>query len=131
MGSVAETAVIPYLRHEDSGTRSEACKVLKDIGGPESVAALEVVMRTDPDRGVQSEAHRALVVLASSESGFRTWTEKTTQRTIEAQFLEVKDGKAYLKKKDGSTTSVSVSKLSDEDQFYIRNEQKRRRFLGM
>lgn len=130
LGSIAEPAVIPYLRHSDAGVRIEACRLLKDIGGVESTAALEAAFRTDQDGGVRNEAQRALVALATIESGIRKWADKTGMFNVEAQFLEVKDGKAFLKKKDGMTISVPVTQLSEEDQLYIRNEQKRRRFLN-
>ena len=41
MGPPAEEAVAPLLRHEDPFVRTDACKVLQEIGGPKSLQPLQ------------------------------------------------------------------------------------------
>ena len=55
------------------------------------------------------------------------FTDSTGQFKIMARFVEFKAGKAYLEKADGSVIGVSMTKLSKEDQKYIRDLLKSRR----
>ncbi|MEK6238929.1 MAG: SHD1 domain-containing protein, partial [Planctomycetales bacterium] len=50
----------------------------------------------------------------------RTWTDKSGKFSLEAEFIELKDGKVRLKKPDGKTFSIPLDKLSDADQAYAR-----------
>ena len=45
----------------------------------------------------------------------RTWSDKTGKFKIEADFIELKDGKVALKKADGKRVEIPVDKLSEED----------------
>ena len=45
-----------------------------------------------------------------------TWTDSTGLYKIEARFLELKDGKVTLEKEDGSTKTLPLDKLSEDDQ---------------
>lgn len=56
----------------------------------------------------------------------RTWTDKTGKFKIEAEFIEILDGDARLKRADGKTISVPLTKLSKEDQTYLREQARSR-----
>jgi hypothetical protein len=59
MGPVAEKFVIPLLASADAFTRTEACKVLKEIGGSASVDALQAASK-DSNAMVARAAKEAL-----------------------------------------------------------------------
>jgi hypothetical protein len=59
---------------------------------------------------------------ATPNTRMRKWTDSTGTHTIEAEFVDFKDGKVRLKKKDGSIVSVSREKLSKDDQEYVRSQ---------
>lgn len=66
----------------------------------------------------------------STPSGkLREFTDSTGQFKIMAQFVEFKVGKAFLKKEDGDILEVALTKLSNEDQEYIRDLLKNRSLL--
>jgi hypothetical protein len=56
----------------------------------------------------------ALVVSASAE--LRTWTDNTGKHKTEAEFVSLNNEKVTLRKANGKTISVPLSRLSDEDQ---------------
>ncbi|MCA9235884.1 MAG: hypothetical protein KDA44_10465 [Planctomycetales bacterium] len=56
----------------------------------------------------------------------RTWTDKSGKYKIEAEFIEVLDGNVRLKRADGKTISLPLTKLSKEDQIYLREQARRR-----
>ena len=49
----------------------------------------------------------------------RTWTDSTGKFSVEAELIEVRDGKAQLRKADGSTLAVPVARLSERDVRYL------------
>jgi len=51
----------------------------------------------------------------------RKWTD-VTGRGIEAELLEVKDGRVFLKRKDGKVGSVPIERLSEADQKFVRSQ---------
>lgn len=51
----------------------------------------------------------------------RTWSDATGQHEVQAQLVEVRDGKACLRRADGQLIRVSIWRLSPAD----------RRFLGI
>ena len=57
---------------------------------------------------------------------FREFTDSTGQFKVSARFIEFRKGKAHLKKEDGTVLILSMEKLSDPDQQYIRAEIKNR-----
>jgi hypothetical protein len=59
-------------------------------------------------------------VLLTSNTTARKWTDTTGRFSIEASFVEVKNGNAVLKKTDGETISVPLAKLSKEDRDFVR-----------
>ena len=55
-----------------------------------------------------------LAVLSPLASG-RTWTDSTGKHTVEAAFVDLKDGKVRLKKEDGKIITIPIERLSDAD----------------
>ena len=49
----------------------------------------------------------------------RVWTDSTGQHKVEAEFVEVADGKVTLRKKDGSLAVLPLERLCEEDQGLI------------
>jgi dienelactone hydrolase len=60
MGPMAEDAVIGLLAHEEFLARMKACNILEEIGGPNSIAALEEHIRTEEHFAAKSMAERAV-----------------------------------------------------------------------
>ena len=61
------------------------------------------------------------------QSSLRGFVDNTGQFTIVARFVEFKNGQAYLEKSDGTVVTLSMNKLSKEDQRYIREVLKTRK----
>jgi hypothetical protein len=57
---------------------------------------------------------------ALDEARWHTWTSGT--HSTEAKYVKTSAGMAYLEKKDGTTITISMDKLSDEDQKWIRTQ---------
>ena len=57
----------------------------------------------------------------------RTWIDKTGKHQIEAEFVELKDGKVRLRKVDGKSANIPLAKLSMKDQRLVRVLVKRER----
>jgi hypothetical protein len=53
----------------------------------------------------------------------RTWTDSTGQHRVMAVFGGVAFGKVILRKADGTTRSVPIERLSEEDQEWIRHRR--------
>jgi len=58
------------------------------------------------------------------EANVRTWTDSTGKHKVEAEFVELKDGKVQLRKADGAMVRVPVERLSEADRAYIGTVQK-------
>src|SRR5260221_11510810 len=56
---------------------------------------------------------------ASAGRSARTWKDRTGKFNVEATFVETRDGKVILKRGDGTTIAVPLSRLSDEDQKFV------------
>ena len=56
-----------------------------------------------------------LVTVSPSLGWARTWTDKTGRFTVDAELVEVKDDKAFLRKADGGVIGVPISTLSEVD----------------
>lgn len=52
----------------------------------------------------------------------RTWKDRTGKHEIEAEFVELRDGKVVLKKSDGKQIAVLLKQLSDEDQQFVQKQ---------
>jgi hypothetical protein len=68
----------------------------------------------------------AVLSLAASvqaaEAQLRTWTDFTGQYRVRAELVEVKDGRVWLKKVDGSTVGVPLDRLSATDQRWVARQ---------
>lgn len=54
-------------------------------------------------------------------TGARTWTEAGSQRTIEAEFVELRNGKVCLRRTDGKVFELDPSQLSAADRDYVQS----------
>lgn len=64
---------------------------------------------------------------APETSRYRMWMDNTLQHTTEAEFVEFKNGKVHLRKRDGKVIEVSPNRLSKDDVKWYRDELKRRK----
>jgi thiol-disulfide isomerase/thioredoxin len=65
----------------------------------------------------------AIVILApGAGSQTRTWSDASGKFNVEAELVEVKDGKVVLKKADGSELTVPLSKLSSADRDFLKSQ---------
>jgi len=53
-------------------------------------------------------------------AGVRTWTEAESQRTIDAEFVELRNGNVCLKRTDGKIFELDPSRLSAADREYVQ-----------
>jgi len=70
--------------------------------------------------------------IAPPETFGRVWIDKTGKHRIRAEYVEfrVQGGRVVLRKEDGSTIDVAMRDLSDADQDWIREENRRRARAG-
>ena len=64
----------------------------------------------------------AIVAVAVAEE--RTWSDASGKFKLDAELVEVKDGKAVLLSTDGKTLSVPIKRLSEADQAFIQSQEK-------
>ncbi len=58
----------------------------------------------------------------------RTWTDATGAFSVVAKFIDLKNGQITLERKDnGKSIEVSMARLCEEDQKWVRDELKRRK----
>ncbi len=57
----------------------------------------------------------------SNGTVFRVWFSRDRKFSIEAKFLEIKNGKLVLEKRDGTTIEVDPAGLCDEDGKYLQS----------
>jgi uncharacterized protein (TIGR03067 family) len=60
-----------------------------------------------------------LPLISATAATARKWTDASGQFSVEAEFVEIKNGEVFLKKADGVVISVPVSKLSEADRSYL------------
>jgi HEAT repeat protein len=70
LGSAAEPAVVPYLRHKDPNTRKRAAEVLTEIGTSACLPALKTLEK-DENFFAKAAAARAVAAIQSRPSGRR------------------------------------------------------------
>jgi hypothetical protein len=63
-----------------------------------------------------------LIALMATTAFARKWTDASGKHSTEADFVEVKDGNAILKKTNGKVISVPLEKLSAVDQEFIKSK---------
>lgn len=54
----------------------------------------------------------------------RTWTDSTGRFSVEAELVEIKDGKVHLRKAGGTQIAVSIARLSQDDRSYVTARQR-------
>ncbi len=70
----------------------------------------------------------AMTVLgASQEESTRRWSDDTGQYSVEAEFVQMQDGKAVLRRTDGTIVAVPLRRLSSGDQDYLKELVARRK----
>lgn len=74
-----------------------------------------------------AEARERAAQDAREAAAWRNFTDNTGEHTEKAKFVKFAGGKAHLEKEDGSISQLPMSRLSPEDQQWIRDELKRRR----
>jgi len=148
MGPIAEPAAISLLENSDFWIRAMAAKVLADIGGKKSLAALAKESRLHPNE--VHEVETAIVAIekrvaesadadsaakddsSSAEEGeksgkasdpaMRTWHAAAGAYTVQATFVELKSNQVTLKRADGRIIKVPLEKLSKADQEYAKQQ---------
>ncbi len=58
----------------------------------------------------------------AADAELRNWTDSTGQYHVRAAFMELKDGRVWLKKADGSTVGVPLDRLSALDQRWVARQ---------
>ena len=67
----------------------------------------------------------ATVLVMFAPTAFaRKWTDSTGQYTVEAEFLDFKDGKVRLSKENSTIVAVPIERLSKADQEWVRRQVK-------
>jgi hypothetical protein len=64
-----------------------------------------------------------LAFSADVQAESRTWKDATGAFSLEAELVEVSDGKVKLKKESGEILEVAISRLSSGDQQYLKSHQ--------
>ena len=59
----------------------------------------------------------------AEQGPLRVWTDSTGKHTVEAEFVELKDGRVRLKKEDGKIITIPIDKLSEVDQNVLRSKR--------
>jgi Leucine-rich repeat (LRR) protein len=58
------------------------------------------------------------------QADVRSWTDSTGKYTIQAEFVEFKDGKVRLKKQNGKEVAIPIEKLSDAGRKLVQSKGK-------
>lgn len=83
-----------------------------------------------PTLNSRSFAVLLLVLFAASHAvakDLREWTDKTGKHKIDAEFVAVEGKNVQLRKRDNSTVTLPIAKLSKADQKYLRDLMKARK----
>ena len=59
-----------------------------------------------------------------STDQLRAWTDSTGKHTIQAEFVEFKEGKVRLRKQNGKVVTIPIEKLSDADRELVQRQSK-------
>ena len=60
------------------------------------------------------------VVCFAQDDNFRTWRDSSGKFSIEAKYVSEADGNVTLEKRDGSTVTIQIDKLSSTDQQVLK-----------
>ncbi|MGD0384339.1 MAG: SHD1 domain-containing protein, partial [Thermoguttaceae bacterium] len=52
----------------------------------------------------------------------RKWTDSNGKFSVEAEYVEFKDGKVHLKKQDGKIIMIPIEKFSESDQKFVKRQ---------
>ena len=72
----------------------------------------------DPDASTKSVA----MTTEPKTTAMRKWTSKDGDFSVEAKYVQKRIGKVQLQREDGTKIIVDISKLSDEDQAFLREQ---------
>lgn len=64
----------------------------------------------------------ALVFAASSSALARTWTEASSGRTLEGDFVRQNGDQVVIRRANGSTIQVQMARLSEADQNFLKEQ---------
>ncbi len=98
----------------------------------QSISAYQSVIQRFAGTGAAEVAKKELAEIAPSSASlttgpgspapkYRQWTDSTGKYKTEAVLIEFKNGKVRLKKKDGKFVVLPLSRLSAEDQAFLKN----------
>lgn len=89
--------------------------------------SLPVAPATEPldgkDQSRQLPDEKITSTLGATERPFRTWTDSSGKFTVEAQFMGAAFGNVKLRRRDGTTITVPLDKLSEADQEWIKGRR--------
>ena len=63
-----------------------------------------------------------VVVICTPVASAKKWTDSTGNYTLEAKFIELRDGKVQLRKPDGRVLTVAIEKLNKADKEYVKTK---------
>ncbi len=63
-----------------------------------------------------------LLVVTARAAWARKWTDKTGKYSVEAELVDVKEGKAWLRRTDGKVIAVPLGTLSQADRDYLEDK---------
>ena len=155
MGQPAEDAVLALLPARSGTLQVYVYDILGKIGGPKTKAAMQDALRDAKSRNdirLMHYAQRAIAAIDARGSQpsttprpttsrpstmppmpskpdgpiERKWTDITGSFTVQAALIGMTDGKLQLKRTSGSVIELPISRLSEADQTYARNELKKR-----
>jgi uncharacterized protein (TIGR03067 family) len=90
------------------------------ISGNEFANCTVVVRQGKPVKEAADKSGPTPTRETSPRLDLRTWTDATGGFKTEAAFLDLKDGKIRLRKKDGNIVAVPLEKLSVTDQEWVK-----------
>jgi thiol-disulfide isomerase/thioredoxin len=65
----------------------------------------------------------AALICHASEDELRTWKDSTGKFSVHAELLSIQDGNVVLKTPTGKEITVSLKRLCEEDQIFVRESQ--------
>ena len=99
-------------------------KYMDVSGGSHTIDLVEDAQQEVINKKITAKQTASKAIPKKQESPMRKWTDASGVFNLDAEFLGLIDGKAKLKKSDGSTITIPLNKLSDDDQDWIRKRGK-------
>ena len=118
VGDFAQNYLDPALQGKIKTLDGAFATILVPIdgGSEERTSAIDALQRLE---AVPEYARQPAGTASTAAFGFREWVDHTGQHKVEAQFVEVQQGKVVLRKADGRQVSLPLSKLSAADQDFV------------